>query len=97
MKQTFVNESQGLPLSSYNSTPVPKKVESQGGLNLLSLFEKVIKNVSDEVPSPVKNPNINHSYHANISMEEPIIKYSNSITQKQPKQTVLPPVPKRVV
>lgn len=38
VKQAFLSESQVVQLPTYNTTPVPKKAESQGGLNLLSLF-----------------------------------------------------------
>jgi hypothetical protein len=63
----------------------------------LSLFEKVIKNVADEVPSPVKHPHINQItyHHANI-LEEPVLKYQ-PLSQKPSKQTVLAPPPKRVL
>ncbi len=96
-QQSSLGESQPVSIPSYISAHLPKKVEAQGGLNLLSLFEKVIKNVADEAPSPLKPSNVSQiTYHHHNNLEEPVLKYQTS-TQKTAKPPVLTPPPKRVI
>lgn len=94
VRQQMISESQPIFAQSYNSGPLSKKSESQGGgLNLLSLFEKVIKNVSDEVPSPVKPINI----IASKDQDELGSKYQASNQKPALKTPVLAPPPKRII
>lgn len=60
---------------------------------MLSLFEKVIKNVSDEVPSPVKPANI----IASKDQDELGAKYQASNQKPAVKTPVLAPPPKRII
>ncbi len=86
-------------IPSYNSGQISKKSEPQGALNLLSLFEKVIKNVSNEVPSPVKQSSHSQNLqglYGSSNLEELSVKNTVS-NQKQSKVPVLAPPPKRMV